>query len=285
LLQPFLQLDLDALDRVEHGLARRDVVRRRIDREARDPLPHPAGQRVEQLQAIDLVVQKLHPHREFGMLGREDVDRVAAHTERAARELGLVAAVLHRRQPCDHVALAQPVMHAQRQHHRVVVVRVADAVDRRYRRHDHRVAPLQQALGGRQPHLLDVLVDAAVLFDVQVAGRDVGLGLVIVVIRDEVLHRVVREELPHLRVQLRGKRLVGRQHQTGAADPGDDVGHRVGLARPRHAQERLECQPILKPLGQAFDCLRLVASRRKRLVQLEWGVGEGQKHGSRAPQH
>src|SRR5690349_23970102 len=42
--------------------------------------------------------------------------------------------------------------------------------------------------------LLDVVVDRRVLLDVEVARRDVGLGLVIVVIGDEVLDRVLRSE-------------------------------------------------------------------------------------------
>ena len=40
-------------------------------------------------------------------------------------------------------------------------------------------------------HLLDVLVDGAVLLDEQVALGHVGLGLVVVVVADEILHRVL----------------------------------------------------------------------------------------------
>jgi len=43
-----------------------------------------------------------------------------------------------------------------------------------------------------------VLVDRAVLLDVEVARRDVGLGLVVVVVADEVLDRVLGEELAEL---------------------------------------------------------------------------------------
>jgi hypothetical protein len=50
-----------------------------------------------------------------------------------------------------------------------------------------------------------------------VALRDVGLGLVVVVVADEVLDRVVREELAELAVELRRQRLVGREHERRAA--------------------------------------------------------------------
>jgi hypothetical protein len=71
-----------------------------------------------------------------------------------------------------------------------------------------RQSSLQQRLGGGQAHLLDVLVDRGVLLDEGVGGRHVGLGLVVVVVGDEVLDRVVREELAELAVQLRGQGLV-----------------------------------------------------------------------------
>ena len=102
------------------------------------------------------------------------------------------------------------------QHHAVIRRRIAEAVDRRHRRDDDDVAALEQRLRGGQPHLLDVAVDRRVLLDVRVARGHVRLGLVVVVVRDEVLDRVVREELAHLAVELRGERLVVREDQRRA---------------------------------------------------------------------
>ena len=60
------------------------------------------------------------------------------------------------------------------------------------------------------------VVDDRVLVDVRVARRDVGLGLVVVVVADEVLDGVLGEELPHLAVELRREGLVGREDQRRA---------------------------------------------------------------------
>jgi len=106
---------------------------------------------------------------------------------------------------------------SQVQDHAVVIDRIADAVNRRHRAHDHHVAPLEQALGGREAHLLDMLVDRGILLDEQVARRYVGLGLVVVVVGDEILDGILRKKLAELRVQLRRKGLVGRQHQRRTA--------------------------------------------------------------------
>ena len=238
------ELDLDLLDRVEHLLPARHVVARRKHGEAADPLPDVAGERVEQLQRLDLVVEQRDAHRVLGVLGREDVDHVAADAKRAAPEIGLVARVLHLGQPADRVALRQRVAFLHVQDHAVVLGRVADAVDRGDRRHDHAVRALEDRLRRRQPHLLDVLVDRAVLLDVEVARRDVRLGLVIVVVRDEVLDRVVRKELAELGIELRRERLVGREHQRRPAGLRDHVGHRERLARARHAEQRLEREAV-----------------------------------------
>ena len=273
MLDALAQLGLDRLDRAQRRLARRHVMARRIDGEARHRMQHPAGERIEHLELLDLVVEQGDPHRVLGVLGREDVDHVAAHAEGSTAEIELVALVLHRHQARQDVALRHLFALAQVQDHAVVLRRVADTVDRRYRRHDHHVAPLHQRLGRRQPHLLDVLVDRGVLLDEQVARRDVGLGLVVVVVRDEVLDRVFRQELAKLGIQLRGEGLVGRQHHRRPAKPGDHVRHGVGLAGSGDPEQGLEREAVVDAFDQLLDRLRLVARGREHLVQAERAAG------------
>ena len=79
-----------------------------------DPLLDVPGQRIEELQRLDLVVEQRDAQRVLGVLRREDVEHVAAHAKRAALEVGLVARVLHLRQPLDRVALGQLVALASR---------------------------------------------------------------------------------------------------------------------------------------------------------------------------
>ena len=61
---------------------------------------------------------------------------------------------------------------------------------------------------------LHIVVDRGVLLDIGVGLRDICLGLVVVVVGDEVLHRVVRQHLAQLVGQLSGQSLV-RRHQQG----------------------------------------------------------------------
>jgi hypothetical protein len=108
---------------------------------------------------------------------------------------------------------------------------------------------------------VDLVVHRRVLLDVRVARGHVGLGLVVVVVGDEVLDAVVREELAELVGQLGGQRLVGGQHQRGPLQVLDRPGDGGALAGPGDAEEGLE--PVARPdaLRERGDGLGLVASR------------------------
>ena len=94
-----------------------------------------------------------------------------------------------------------------------VLLRGAQAIYGRHRGHDDDVVPDQQTRRRRVTEAVYLIVDRGVLLDIGVCLRQVGLGLVIVVIRHEVLHPVLREELPELIGELSGESLVGCKNQ------------------------------------------------------------------------
>ncbi len=108
-------------------------------------------------------------------------------------------------------------------------------------------------------HAVDLLVDRAFLLDIGVGARDVGLGLVVVVIRDEIFHRVVGKERLELAVELRRQRLVGGENQRGPLRRLDHLGHGEGLARAGDAEQHLGALVLAHALDQLRDRLRLVA--------------------------
>src|SRR4051812_15103673 len=119
------------------------------------------------------------------------------------------------------------------------------------------------------PQPVDLVVDRGVLLDVEVLVRDVGLGLVVVVVGDEVLDRVVGEELPDLAAELGRQRLVVGEHERGLLDLLDRETHRGGLARAGDAEQRLEALAPAEALGKLRDRLRLVRDRLVGTVELE----------------
>ena len=147
----------------------------------------------------------------------------------------------------------------QADHHALVIAGRTQAVDARHAGDDDDVLAADQGAGGGQAQAVDVLVDEGVFFDVDVALRDVGFGLVVVVVADEVVDGVAREEAAELLVELGGQRLVVRQDQRRLAELGDDVGRGEGLAGAGGAQQRLAGPAVAEALDELGDGLRLIA--------------------------
>ena len=236
-------------------------MRRRINREARRARVRAAGQRIEKRQPRAIVFAQIDAQRALGIFRRKNIDRVAAHAESPALKIELRALVLHRRQATDNRVAGDFLAALQMQHHAVVIDRIADAVNRRHRRHNQAIASLHQRLRRRQAHLLDMLVYARVLFDEQIARRHIRFGLIIIVIRDEILDGVFRKKAAKLRVKLRRQRFVVGENHRRAILARDDLRHREGFSRSGHAEQSLALHSFFDSGQQAGDGLRLIAGR------------------------
>ena len=247
---------------------RRDVVRGRVDRDLMLARIHLAGQRVEVRDRLHLVAEQRDAVGGL-RVGRLDLDHVAPRAEAPAPEQGVVAPVLDVDERPQQLVAREALPGLDGDQLLFVLARRAEAVDARDRSHDHDVAPAQQRGGGRMAQPVDVLVARGVLLDVGVRRRQVRLGLVVVVVRDEVLDGVLREELAELVAELRRERLVVGDHERRLLDRRDHVRHREGLARGRRAEQRLVLQALVDARGQLGDGLRLVARRRVPVTQSE----------------
>ena len=227
-----------------------------------------AGERVEVLDPLDLVPEQLHPVGALGV-GGMDLEHLAADAEVAAREVGVVAHVLHPDELAQRRVAVDPLALLEQQHLLLVELGRADPEDAGDRRDDDHVLAREQRGRGRVPQPVDLVVDRRVLLDVEVLVRDVGLGLVVVVVGDEVLDRVVREELAELAAELRRQGLVVGEHERGPLDLLDHEPHRGRLARAGDAEQRLEALAGLDALGQRGDRLGLVGHGRVGRVELE----------------
>ncbi len=158
----------------------------------------------------------------------------------------IVALVLHLHQSAQQVVHAQALSGFDGDDHLGVVFRRTKTVNARDRGHDEHVPSGQQGVGCGVTQLVDLLVDGGILFYIGVAVRQVGFGLIIIVITDKVLHRVVREKLFELVEQLGGQSLVRGHDQGGSVQSGHHPGHGESLARTGHAQEHLLGSALLQ---------------------------------------
>ena len=95
-------------------------------------------------------------------------------------------------------------------------------VDAGDRGNDQRIGPSEKRSRGRVTQLVDLLVDVGVFFDVGIRACDIRLGLVVVVVGNEVLDRVAREELFELGIELGRRVLLWASTRVGrlSAPPG-----------------------------------------------------------------
>ena len=263
-----LELLLDRFHRQLGPIARRDEVRLRVDRHLVELADHLAGQRIEPRQLVDLVAEQADAERVL-LVGRDDFDDVAADAERAAAELRVVALVLDLDELPQNLVAVDALSPLERQQHAVVRLRRAEAVDARHAGDDDDVAPLEQRARRRQPHAVDLVVDGRFLLDVGVGGGNVGFGLVVVVVADEVLDRVLGEEPLELLVELGGERLVVRHHQRRAVHRRDHLRHREGLPRPGDAEQHLVRVAAVQPFNQFGDRADLIPAYLEVTDKLE----------------
>ena len=106
----------------------------------------------------------------------------------------VVALILDIHQLAQHLVAIDASRLFEKHHHLEVDLRLAEAVDARDRRDDQNVVALEQRLGRGMAQLVDFVVDARVLLDEGVGRGNVGFGLIVVVVRDEVADRVFGEE-------------------------------------------------------------------------------------------
>ena len=153
-----------------------------------------ARSRVDGAYRLNLLAPELDAH-DGVVVGQVDVDRVAFHPEVAPVELHLVARVERVDQMSQQPVAPDVVAHLHLDHVAVEVLGVADAVEARHRRdHNHILAPRQQGRGGGEPQAVYLFVDGKVFLDIGIGRGDIGLGLVVVVVGDEILDGILGEE-------------------------------------------------------------------------------------------
>ena len=103
--ETLLQLFLDALDRLDQRRARRHIMRIRVDLDEFEILRLLPGQGIEFDDRLDLVAEEIDPPGAVFIMGREQIDRIAADAEDAAEEIAARALVLERDEIGDQLAL------------------------------------------------------------------------------------------------------------------------------------------------------------------------------------
>src|SRR4030042_4621819 len=140
-----------------------------------------AGERVYLLEALNLIAPERYAHcKVFG--GGLYLQRIAADAETPAAEIYIVALILHLHQLAYDAVPALFLALLEAHHEAVVLLRLAQTVDAGYRRHDNDIAAHKQSAGRGVAQLVYLLVYIHIFLYVGIRARDIGFGLVIIVV-------------------------------------------------------------------------------------------------------
>ena len=267
--ESLIQFRLDIPCRPQEVFPRRHEVGRRINSDMVAFRQDLASHAVDLLDLFHFIAKQRNPDYLLVRTRRKHFDHIAPHAERTPVESHIVAVVLDFDQFAQDVVPVPHLPLPQRQHHIIVLVRRTEAVDAGHAGHDDDVAPLEQGAGGRMAEFVDLVVDGGIFFDVGVGRHDIRFRLIVIIIADEVFHRVVWEKFLELAGQLRRQRFVMRNHQRRLLHRLDDFGHREGFACPCRPQQHLRLISPQNPCRQFSDRLRLVAQGNKRSFHLK----------------
>ena len=220
-LKPFVKLGLDALERrLETILAHHKLLRGRND-DGRHRDATLAREWIQLPYRIDVIAKKLDANR-LRLVRREDVQDVAPHPERPRLEVKVIPRILRLNELGDDPTSSSTSTSDLDLDRKVpILIALPQSVDAAHGRYDDHVLPCDERICRGKAVTLDFLVDGRVLLDVGIGLGDVGFGLVVVVVGDEVLDGVFGKEFLQLGEELRGERLVVAQNQRRTIPLGD----------------------------------------------------------------
>ena len=232
-----------------------------------------AGEDVDDGDAVDFIAEEFDADG-FGIeVGGDDLDDVATGAEGAALEDDVIALVEHVDELGEEKFAGDLATDFEGEHHAFVVFGRAEAVDAGDGGDDDDVLAAEEAAHGGEAEALDLVVDAGVLFNVGVGAGDVGFGLVVVEVGDEVFDGVFGEEVLELGVELGRQRFVVAHDERRFADLLDDVGHGEGFAGAGNAEEGLVAVAGADGFDELGDGLALIALGGVFGVEAEGGHG------------
>ena len=145
----------------------------------------------------------------------------------------------------------------------VKIIGISNTIQARHtRHHNHIPATRQQCRGSTQSHLLNLVIYREILFDVGIGGWKICLWLIVIVVRHEILNRILWKEVLELAIELRRQRLVVTQNDCRAVKLSDNICHRKGLTRTRHTHKGIMRHTTLNRLYELGNGFGLISRRQ-----------------------
>jgi len=219
------------------------------------------GEWLDARDALQLISKKLEP-KDGLRRARPDLERITLDQKHARAPLGYRPSELDHHELTDDIFEDIGLADFESEALLLVLFDFSDAVDTGHGCDDDDVFSSQERLGGGVTQAVDLFIDGGFFFDIGACFYDEGFGLVVVIVRDKIVHRIVWEKFFEFLRELGSERLVVRDDERGFLHIGDNIRHGKGLARSRHPEERLKTLTRLESVRERGDGFGLVTSRR-----------------------
>ena len=226
-------------------------------------------ERVKFTDSVYLIAKELHTNCEFIIIGQVNVHNIPADAELVANEIYIISFILQFNQTCAELITIHLHSRAQTDDHAAVINGIAQRVNAGDTRHNNHVAAFRKCRRSGMAETVNLIIDCAVFFNIGICRRNIGLRLIIVVVADEILHRIVREKAAHLSTDLAGQCFVWFQNKGRTVASGNDVCHGESFAGAGNAEKRLCLIPGLQSFYQRINRLRLVSGGLKRCFEMK----------------
>ena len=117
--------------------------------------------------------------------------------------------------------------------------------------------------------LIDLVINRRVFCNVSIRCRQIRLGLIIIVITDEVADIIIGEEGLEFGGELGGESFVVRNDERRLLDLLDDFGNRVSFSGTRRAEQDLRLHAVFDAACEIMNSFRLISRRLERRLHFE----------------
>ncbi len=264
------QFGFDIIERFFHAMLFGDIMFGRVDIDMIGFLQNLPGKWVESRDIFNLVTKKADPDRFAFAVSGQDFERITTHPEDTGLDFQVVALVLDIDQLPQEGIPTVDLSFWNLQHRGAIGFRVAQTINGGDRCHDNNILAGHQRRCCCQAQTVNLFVNIGFFLDIQIASWDVGFRLIIIVIRDEILHCIFREEFGILGVKLGCQCFVVGHHQGGQLQLLDHVGNCESLACASGTEQNLVMVAFVDTFHELTDGFRLVASGFVRSVEFEF---------------
>ena len=198
LLQPAVQFLFNGTDGFFQLVRTGDIVGRRENTDM-VPLRHCfSGKHIEFRERIHFVPKHFNPNSHIIFRSRKYINRISPHPESVSGEIHIIPHVLHIHQFFNNLVPIDFLSRTEGQAHGTVVFRIPQTIDAGHRGYDDDILPFKEGHGGRMTQPVDFFIPGGILFYIGIRLGYIGFGLVVIVVADEIVHRVVRKEILEL---------------------------------------------------------------------------------------